>query len=269
MGKVNNDGASNVNSNHSAELISQQGLSDQSKLSKKKVTKHHGTAKFAGEGSKGSANAANNDIENRDQEEIYEYEEDGEVITMGIKPGEDFKSDGKLKSADGQTTDSDSQNSETENDNIQSEGEASSTDETGSESKPEPEPKLTKKQKKKRCNEERRSIEVRLDEFRSTLLAMKDLMKQSGLLENPWELKATTASQPKTKGKNTILSNGVHASSASNSETTIYQNVLEKVILEVSEGHISMEIGDDGNASDPEISFKPRKEIHFSSSSDE
>ena len=116
-------------------------------------------------------------------------------------------------------------------------------------------------------NRRRDSIEQRLDTMSSTLLAMKEIMEKSGLLEQGNKV-ALPQNEEENKG------NEKEFLSESYSETTIYKNALHKVNLtdQVKDNEVShelMEIEEDKD--DPEISFKKQvnKEHRFSSSSEE
>ena len=75
------------------------------------------------------------------------------------------------------------------------------------------------KQAKKRC-----SVEERLDTMSSTLMAMKDLLVQNGIVIPSDRCTPTTSS-----GKKKAVGSGKNTSNQSGSETTIYQNALDKI----------------------------------------
>ena len=209
--------------------------------------------------------------------ETVQFEEKGEVVEMEIDDGgqaeQEFNSENEFELG----SDMDNENEEHENVPVGTESgeitpnQSDSKDEltfevqdAGPES---PKPGHSKS---------RESVEQRLDTMSSTLLAMKQIMEKSGLLENTsaGQGSSQTAApaegkrkhdKEKQKGKsNEKVSEQVTLGEAT-SETTIYKNVLQK---EVPARHSYIDSGDD------EVTFKTPTKAQFqtmqnNSSSDE
>ena len=209
--------------------------------------------------------------------ETVQFEEKGEVVEMEIDDGgqaeQEFNSENEFELG----SDMDNENEEHENVPVGTESgeitpnQSDSKDEltfevqdAGPES---PKPGHSK---------HRESVEQRLDTMSSTLLAVKQIMEKSGLLENTsaGQGSSQTAApaegkrkhdKEKQKGKsNEKVSEQVTLGEAT-SKTTIYKNVLQK---EVPARHSYIDSGDD------EVTFKTPTKAQFqtmqnNSSSDE
>ena len=183
--------------------------------------------------------------------EAVEFEEDGETIQIEIDDGgaaaNEYSSEDELNA-----TNSQEENAEKSSDlDLESDPEsgelAMETDDEVDESGTGDETR-SPVAKRKKAKLTRRSVEDQLSSMSHTLSAMKELLMKKGIMDLPDH----THSKRKSTGAGTkqkVLNN------QSNSDTTIYQNVLEKV--------------DENEANqivvDPEISFKKRD----SSSSEE
>ena len=214
----NNEG--NQNSNHSVESADSDKLNPilMPKRSKKGVKK--------GKHSRAEKKQETNSQENLNDSvdgtltETIQYEEDGNLISMEINDGgavaREFLSDGEISSE----SNSEDENTEEERDSSSSKTkEEVVTDSEVTEA-------IHKRKDKPR---KRKSMEEKLDTLSSMVMAMQDMIKKSGILD-PKEPKPKE-NNGKRKGKLTpkkgreITDNPVDIS---NSETTIYQNVLDK-----------------------------------------
>ena len=183
---------------------------------------------------------------NLEHTEVVQFEEDGDAIQMEINDGgaaaKEFASD----------IDTDEENSVSQNETFDNSEDSESDQETAENSDPDPEfiselgeivedsgseaePEPVKKVKKStnpKHKRKRESVEDRLDNLSNTLIAMKELLTQKGLVGE------TTATAPSSQsGKNETV--------VSTSDTTIYNNALDKITDQTAL-----------IAVDPEISFK-------------
>ena len=186
--------------------------------------------------------------------EIVQFEEEGEIIQMEIDDGgataAEFSSEGDCYQNDGSQNDNSSESEQSEqSDNYESEAESGEIHNT------ETDPEETNesfietckntaslKVKKRKKNSNRHSVEDQLSSMSNTLTVMKELLMKNGITDLP-EGNQNQSTKGKALERQTNLSE---------SDTTIYQNALEKV----DSGDIVV---------DAEITFKNRE----SSSSEE
>ena len=218
MENVNNE--DNQNSNHSAESADSDKIIPipMPKRSKKGVKK--GKHSRAEKKQETNSQENLNDSVNGTLTKTIQYEEDGNLISREINDGgavaRKFLSDGEISSE----SNSDDENTDEEQDSLSSETEEEEvTDSEVTEA-------IHKRKDKSR---KRKRMEEKLDTLSSTVMAMQDMIKKSGILD-PKEPK-TKENNGKKKGKLTpkkgreISDNPVDNL---NSENTIYQNVLDK-----------------------------------------
>ena len=149
------------------------------------------------------------DTSQPDCDNVVQFQEDGEIIEMEIDDGGE--------AAKQFTSDDEASQSKAENESDVESGEISPTQldlyqEEGNEI---PTPSTSNKNKNK---PRRESVEQRLDTMSSTLLAMKEIMEKSGILDAKDNSKGSQI-QIQNKGKN---------NSDLLSDTTIYQAVLRQ-----------------------------------------
>ena len=212
-----------------------------------------------------TTSAANKNVKgmaNENNTSGIQFYDDGDVVRMDI--GDHDTVDQEFLSEDEELTnpkatrkiemnDTDNSGHQTDSES-ESEGMNETSDEnhTSEDEEQDKTPQPTPRKRKKKSKQD--SVEERLDTMSSVLIAMKELLMQKGVTDNLTAsqvlLEDKGGNEPSTSGHEpgTILTN------QSTSETTIYQNVLEKA-REPNLDITTMEI-----AVDPEISFR-RKSI--------
>ena len=261
--KKQNQDVANVNSNHSSDC----SIEKDNKLTgieeKKSKTKPRVKSKVVKILLEQSADKRVVETRSVKSNEPVHFEEEGEIIEMEIDDGGEaarqFTSDGEDGSENDQNDHNPSEESDIESGAESAEsGEISPTqnDEEQHESQLNAVSQQIQPQPSTSCN---KSIEARLNTMSSTLMAMKELMEKSGMMKS--SVIATVTNKQK-KGKETECE--FTKFTESNSETTIYKNVLQKdnelAVMDTIEMDVNSEV---------DFKLKADNPLHFSSSSDE
>ena len=203
--------------------------------------------------------------------QVTEFTEEGELIQMEINDGgaaaaefasEDEEADSdESKSEQGNsssdeedlvTDDDHPMETEDKGDDPQSEGGDTELDEAQTSfevaNSPNNSPARSRKDRKQRKREKRKSMEDKIESMSNAIIAMQDLFVQSGMLGQAKG--KVTAAKGTTEGPKLTQANH-QTGLSSHSETTIYQNVLEKVGGEAEsiDEEISFKLPGDGNES--------------------
>ena len=185
------------------------------------------------------------------------FEEDGEMIQMEINDG---------GAAEQEFASELSSDSESEEENEQ-ELEAGEITEGSASEDEEPEQPAEKRIKKKSSSNKstkstaRVSVEARLDTLTDTLSVMKDFMLQNRIMTRPLNHPEGKNQKDKdgTKRKGQLTN-----PSQTNSDTTIYKNVLSKIgePENQAKGNEVSDLNSGEDEDDPEVTFKVRDERH-------
>ena len=239
-GKVD---AQNVNSNHST--VRKWGKTVEGvtpiKVKKTKATENH-NCKAKEQENKVFETSSKEMADSDNQNEKVQFREDGDLIVMEINDGGAAAAEFASETEDN-SDDSESEMDETSDDGTMSEGEipddgdGESQDEqpitTASDSEIDnpsqdqyQEGRQTyRHEKKKRKKDKRKSMEDKIDTMSNTLLAWQEIMMKNGLLN-----KEATDGSKKNKEKRDVNHTGELGLTETNSETTIYRNILDKQV---------------------------------------
>ena len=170
-------------------------------------------------------------------DEPVEYEEDGQLMSMHIQPGEGFSSKGEPQTeeeAEESGSDSDLSQCSDSEDEDESEAEKSDAGETLREVTPRPTTSKDDRRKIKKAKQS--SLKSQVEQLSNTLMGLTDIMQQHGFLNEP----AKRTKQAEVPGETVQIERSVDAS---NSELTIYKDVLNKETLEVVDSEITFNMG--------------------------
>ena len=155
------------------------------------------------------------------QHEVVHFEEDEEIVEMEANTAEMFKSDDEEEgdASSGESSDIDNAGNDSQNEGM--EEDTTAVDET---SEPESEAESIRQRKKKRTKR-RMSVEDHLDQLTNSVQAMQEMMmiQQTNQRQGDKDTRKTKRSQTEERRNEGNQTNDVNES-----DTTIYQNILNK-----------------------------------------